>query len=224
MPFPDPLVTVAVRRAEELMAHYAEAGAWTHDRWGRVLDGLRRDARGVIPRTLPKAPDTPVITFRADAEPFGPLLDAAACLVHDGDREAAHRTAEAARTLKVLSTVPHMRYRQHPAPDAGATPGSRFWHRVETEGEGFLPITVVELESALDGLLPDRGLLPRPAPDDPEAWVVVWRSLTAPAVVLGGVGMLATMPDRAGVDWLMQNLGTAARALEPGPPEREWKQ
>jgi hypothetical protein len=223
MMFPDPLATLAVRHAEELLAYYVGAGVCTDDRWTRVLDGLQQDGQGVVPRARPASGTSPVITFRVDGEPFGPLLEASSRLVHEGGAEAAQHTAEAARTLRVLSTVPHLRHRQDLvlAPEAGVQ--QRFWHRVENEAGGFLAITVQDLTAALGGALPDRGLLPRPAPSDPQAWVVVWKSLTASVVVLGGVGLLAQMPDRDGVDWLMRNLDTAAKALVPGPPEREWK-
>ncbi|MEE1737049.1 hypothetical protein PUR49_11135 [Streptomyces sp. BE147] len=164
-----------------------------------------------------------MITFRSDAEPFGPLLEAASRLVHEGDADAARGTAEAARTLKLLSTVPGLRHHWDPEADATAGAQERFWHRVENEAGGFLAITVEDLAAALAGVVPNRGLLPRPAPSDPQAWVVVWRSLNASAVVLGGVGMLAQLPDRSGIDWVMRSLDAAAKALKPGSPEREWK-
>lgn len=221
--FADPLATVAVRHAEELLAHYVGTGPCTDDRWTRVLDGLQLDGQGVVPRARPASGTSPVITFRWDSEPFGPLLEASSRLVHEGGGEAAQHTAEAARTLKVLSTVPHLRHRRDPAPTPGDSVRERFWHRVENEAGGFLAITVQDLTNELEDALPDRGLLPRPATSDPQAWVVVWKSLSASAVVLSGVGMLAQLPDRSGVDWLMHNLETAAKALVPGPPEREWK-
>ncbi|QDN54152.1 hypothetical protein [Streptomyces sp. S1D4-20] len=219
----DPLATFAVQRADALLTQYAGPGPCTTERWHRVLTGLQSDERGVVPRDVPADAQTPVLTFRTDSEPFGPLVDAAARLAHHGGCDAAHQTAEAARTVKVLTTVPRMRYHRPPPLAADAGGDERLWHRVDTEGNGFLPLTVGELTAALGGLLPDRGLLPRPAPSDPKAWVVVWRHLTAPALVLTGVWAATTFSDESGTDWLMRSLQDAAKAMEPGPGACEWK-
>ncbi|MEU5437256.1 hypothetical protein AB0G73_28295 [Streptomyces sp. NPDC020719] len=215
----NPLAGIEELTAGAVLHRCTGSDVLTVGTWAYLLTVLAAQGQGVVPLRLPHDQSAPVILFPAAAGEFGPLLAAAARLVEDGGEAAARETARAAVTLKVLSTVPALRYERSAPPPPDAPPSRQFWYRVQREG-GFLATTVGSARDALAGPVPCRAVLPRPAPDDASAWIVLWDQLSAPGYVLSGVWAAVSWPD-SGVRHLMQSLQTAAEAMLPGPPEIE---
>ncbi|MEZ0096064.1 hypothetical protein [Streptacidiphilus sp. EB129] len=187
--------------------------------WATQLPGpdpaarLETAGRGLLPRT-PGAGQ--VLTFPL-AGPFGRLLDAAARFLHDGGRESAQEVAVAARTVRSLTVAANLRhYRESdPGPDARAE--KRLRHQVTSRGNGILALQVSELLTVSGRRLP-RTVLPRPVPEDPDAWTVVWSDITAPGLILGAAAR-AHHGDTLDLQMLASALATAVRTLTPAIPE-----
>jgi hypothetical protein len=190
--------------------------------WAHTLTLLRRrTGLDVLPQATPAHHDAQVLLFPPDSDPFGPLLKAASRLAATRTEQAAHDTAQAARTVKSLTTVPRLRFYRQPPPGPGASKDELFRHYIGAVGNGFLPILGVDL-SAMP-LRPGirRTVLPAPVPADPDAWVVVWGDISAAGTVLGGVRAAYSEPD-VGAQLLLNSLTLAAGALTPGPRDIEW--
>ncbi|MFE0137961.1 hypothetical protein ACFWY6_41370 [Streptomyces sp. NPDC059037] len=223
MDFAAPLDGIEVCAAGDLLSRYAGSGPCTPVRWQQVLDGLAADRQGVIPRQAPAADTTERVTFLLDHDPLGPLLGAVARLLHEGDEAAARDTAHAARSFHAVTTAPPLRHHRRPAPAPGADVRTRFMYRVATEGQHYLPLTAGELRDELGAMVPRQAVVPRPVPEERAAWVVVWETLSAPGVVMTGAWAAVAYPDATGIEWLMQSLKSGVAAMEPGPPDLEWR-
>ncbi|GAA2338353.1 hypothetical protein GCM10010431_72210 [Streptomyces kunmingensis] len=81
--------------------------------------------------------------------------------------------------------APLLRF-QPPAPGPEADEEDRFYDRVVSEGQHYLPVRTGELRDELGVLVPDRAVVPRPVPEDREAWVVVGDTVSAADLVLTG--------------------------------------
>jgi hypothetical protein len=165
--------------------------------------------------------DAEVLVFPPDSDPFGPLLHAAATLAATGSRQAAADTAEAARIVKSLTSVPRMRFYRQSTPGAEASSEELFRHHVGISGNGILAIRAADL-AALP-FRPDlrRTVLPGPAPSDGQAWLVFWSDVGAAGTILGAV-RTAHRGTGPGVRWLRDALAIADGALTPGPRDIEW--
>lgn len=218
-----PLDGIKVCAAGDLLIRFAGPGACTPTRWQQVLDGLAAGQQGVIPRQAPETGATGRVIFPLDHDPLGPLLGSVARLLHEGGEAAARDTTQAARSLHAVTTAPPLRHHRPPAPAPGADARTRFMYRVATEGQHFLPITAGELHDELGAMVPRQAVVPRPVPEEREAWVVVWKTLSAPGVVMTGAWAAVAYRDATGIEWLMQSLKSAVAAMEPGPADMEWR-
>ncbi|MFD5079561.1 hypothetical protein [Streptomyces sp. NPDC058371] len=152
---------------------------------------------------------------------FGFLLEAAAKFLESGSREDAERTAHEARTVKALTAAPTLRHQQEASP-TGGTGKELLEHRVTAEGNGFLALSVAELTAAIGPHRKVRGVLPAVPPPEPTAFVVLWNRISAPGLVLSGMNAARTEAEH-GAALLHSHLATAAQALVPGEPSREWR-
>ncbi|WP_331732191.1 hypothetical protein OG613_47595 (plasmid) [Streptomyces sp. NBC_00015] len=213
------LAGIRVEPAGNLLVH--PETALTHTAWTHVIERLEDAGRSVVPRSMPSRPTREVLTYPRQGT-FGFVLEAAARLLETGSQEDAERTAHEARTLKALTVAPALRHHRGEAAPAGATGEELLAHRVTAEGNGFLALSVAELTAAVGPHRKARGVLPAEPPSDPAAYVVLWNMISAPGLVLSGMNA-ANTDDEHGAALLFSHLATAAQALVPGEPFREWR-
>lgn len=189
--------------------------------WTGVLDRLEEVGRSVVPRTVPAHPAREVLTYRLQGT-FGFLLDAAARFLDSGNQEDAERTAHEARTIRALTVAAGLRHYRRDTPPSGATGKELLDQRVSAEGNGFLALSVAELTTLIGPVLKARGQLPAMLPADPGAFVVLWNRISAPGLILTGMNA-AHADEEHGAALLHSYLASAAQALTPGEPYREWQ-
>lgn len=194
---------------------------FNHASWAHALEQLETTGRSVVPRSIPAQPACEVLTYPLQST-FGFLLDAAARFLESGGREDAERTAHEARTIKALTVTPALRHHREEAAPTGGTSDELLDHRVTAEGNGFLVLSVAELIAAGGTHHKGRGLLPSVPSTDPKVFVVVWNRISAPGLLLSGMNAAHTAGEY-GVALLQSHLATAAQALVPGGPYREWR-
>ncbi|MFE2850236.1 hypothetical protein ACFXJO_03785 [Streptomyces lavendulae] len=212
----DELAVIALQPVEELLP--AGTRAVSEAAWEEALCALEREGRSCLPRLLPASSQSLVVTWSASGV-FGPLLEACRAFAETGGQQSAELVAQEARTLKSLTSVPHMRHYRQPAPPLGSSPADLFSHeRIGMVGNGFLAVPLAELVTAT-GQSRERGVFSSTVPG-PAEYVVLWDHLSAPGLILGGVHLAYADPEY-GTTLLHQQLHTAAHALTPGPPDAE---
>lgn len=213
------LAGIRVEPAGHLLGH-SEPGL-THASWTRVRERLEAVGRSVVPRRMPSRLASEVLTYPLQGT-FGFLLEAAARFLESVSQEDAERTAHEARTIKALTVAPALRHHRGEEVPAGATGEELLDYRVTAEGNGFLALSVAEFTAAVGPHHRLRGVLPAVPPSDPAAFVVLWNRISAPGLVLSGMNAALTDDDH-GAALLRSHLATAAQALVPGEPYREWR-